>query len=90
MYPIVGPPGKAIEDVGLKGIQKGSAQISPLHGNFIINLGGASSKDILYLINECRSKVLENTGFTMDGEVRYLPSEGKLTPAHIKTDDLFA
>ncbi len=90
MYPIVGPPGKAIEDAGLKGIQKGSAQISPLHGNFIINLGGASSKDILYLINECRSKVLENTGFTMDCEVRYLPSEGKLTPAHIITDDLFA
>lgn len=32
MYPIVGPPGKAIEDAGLKGKQRGKAQISPLHG----------------------------------------------------------
>ena len=89
MYPIVGPPGKAIEDAGLKGEQKGAAQISPLHGNFIINHGNASSADVLYLINRCRSTVLKNTGFTMDCEVRYLPSDGYLKPAHEETDRLF-
>ncbi len=90
MYPIVGPPGKAIEDAGLKGQKKGNAQISPLHGNFIINLGGASSQDILYLINECRVTVFKNTGFTMDAEVRYLSPTGNLKPAHMETDELFA
>ncbi|MGN7438401.1 MAG: UDP-N-acetylmuramate dehydrogenase [Alcanivorax sp.] len=90
MYPIVGPPGKAIEDAGLKGMRKGNAQISPLHGNFIINLGDASSGDVLYLINKCRKEVESRTGFIMDAEVRFLPQDGHLLPAHRITDKVYA
>ena len=90
MYPIVGPPGKAIQDVGLKGERKGNAQISPLHGNFIINLGNASCHDVLYLINRCRRTVEKETGFVMDTEVRFLPEDGYLHPAHEITDKVYA
>lgn len=90
MYPIVGPPGKAIEDVGLKGVRKGNAQISPLHGNFIINLGDASSNDVLYLINQCRKTVERETSFVMDTEVRFLPEDAFLRPAHEITDKVYA
>jgi len=42
--------GKLIEDVGLKGLSKGGARVSPKHANFIINAGGASADDIKSLI----------------------------------------
>ena len=42
--------GYLIDRAGLKGIEKGNAMISKKHANFIINLGGASSEDIIYLI----------------------------------------
>jgi len=42
--------GKLIEDLGLKGLTKGNAQISNKHANFIINIGGATANDIKELI----------------------------------------
>lgn len=44
------PAGMLIEELGLKGKKIGGAQISEKHGNFIINVGNAKSKDILELI----------------------------------------
>tara|TARA_R110001592_G_scaffold16881_3_gene71419 strand:+ start:30535 stop:31527 length:993 start_codon:yes stop_codon:yes gene_type:complete len=86
MYPLIGAPGKAIEDVGLKGARRGDAQISPLHGNFIINHGAASSQDVLRLIHQCRHTVVSKTGFEMDCEVQYLSPDGAFQPAHIAAD----
>ncbi|MDR1928566.1 MAG: UDP-N-acetylmuramate dehydrogenase [Endomicrobium sp.] len=43
--------GELIEKSGLKGLREGGAQISNIHGNFIVNTGNASSKDVLILIN---------------------------------------
>ena len=51
---------RLIEASGLKGKISGGAQISPIHANFIVNLGNASSKDILSLIDSTREKVLAN------------------------------
>jgi UDP-N-acetylmuramate dehydrogenase len=82
MYAIVGPPGKAIEDVGLKGRRSGNAQISPLHANFFVNLGGAGSNDILRLIHLARRLVHERTGFWMESEVRHIGPDGLIRPAH--------
>jgi UDP-N-acetylmuramate dehydrogenase len=82
MYDQVGPPGRAIEEVGLKGFKKGGAEFSPHHANFIVNNGTASSADILALIALARSKVAEQTGFLMDCEVRYLDPEGPFRMAH--------
>jgi UDP-N-acetylmuramate dehydrogenase len=51
--------GKLIEDLGLKGVQKGGAEISELHANFVINKNKATSDDIINLIMETKAKVKE-------------------------------
>lgn len=82
MYEIIGAPGLAIERVGLKGVRFGDAQISDLHANFIVNLGSATSDDVLWLINEMRNRVYEQTGFCMNTEVRYVAPDGEVRMAH--------
>ena len=42
--------GKLVEEAGLKGYQIGGAQISEMHGNFIVNAGNAKADDVLQLI----------------------------------------
>jgi UDP-N-acetylmuramate dehydrogenase len=81
MYEIVGPPGQAIEQSGLKGLNIGGAQVSTLHANFIVNTGDAKAKDILTLINEVAARVEQTTGFKMDAEVIYVSSSGEMVPA---------
>ncbi|MCD6187222.1 MAG: UDP-N-acetylmuramate dehydrogenase [Desulfuromusa sp.] len=83
MHTTVGPPGKVIEDAGLKGLRIGQAEISQQHANFIINLGGASSADILMLIAHIRQVIQENIGFDLDCEVRYVTPQGVIKPAHL-------
>lgn len=90
MYATVGPPGAAIERVGLKGLRSGDAQISPLHANFIVNLGQARSVDILTLIRRARLDVHRATGFWMDCEVRYVSPDGRVVPAHVAADEKFS
>lgn len=86
MYAMVGPPGLAIEEAGLKGIAIGGAQISPRHANFIVNRGGATSDEVLALIAHIRLSVFKRTGFLMDCEARYVNVEGVEAPAHVFTD----
>ncbi|MEZ9576858.1 MULTISPECIES: UDP-N-acetylmuramate dehydrogenase [unclassified Vibrio] len=61
MYFKFGPPGKVIEDLGLKGVIVGGAQISPEHANFIVNNGGSSAADVLALVRLINDN-LENKG----------------------------
>ena len=72
------PPGdyaaRLIENSGLKGKIKGGAQISPKQANFIVNLGNASSDDILSLINTVRETVLKNYSIDLMPEVQILQS----------------
>lgn len=83
MYAVVGPPGKAIQDAGLRGRRIGNAQISPEHGNFIVNLGNASSRDVLELISLIRRTVFDQTGFHLSCEVRHVSPNGRILPAHM-------
>ena len=64
--------GELIEKSGLKGFQKGEACISEKHGNFIINQGKASAKDIDYLIQRIKKEVKKNFNIDLETEVRYL------------------
>lgn len=70
------PPGKLLEDCGLKGFSLGGARFSPVHANFIENTGGARSEDILALILEARLRVHEITGIELREEIRVLGVEG--------------
>ena len=62
--------GRLIEAAGLKGLRSGGAQISPVHGNFIVNLGGATAADVLALMARAREAVQARSGVTLEPEVR--------------------
>ena len=78
MYEEYGPPGKVIEECGLKDLSKGGAQVSSLHANFIINNGNAKAEDILYLINTIRKKVHQMTGYKMVVEAKFVTQNGQI------------
>ncbi|MCF6264940.1 MAG: UDP-N-acetylmuramate dehydrogenase [Desulfuromusa sp.] len=88
MHAAVGPPGKIIEDAGLKGERIGQVEISRQHANFIVNLGKASSADVLLLIARVRQIVQEKIGFNLRCEVRYVSPQGEIVPAHLKADKI--
>jgi UDP-N-acetylmuramate dehydrogenase len=81
LYETVGPPGKVIEETGLKGFRIGNAEVSKRHANFIINNGGATSEDVLSLIGEIKSRVMKRFAVSLICEVMFVDTEGKLTPA---------
>jgi UDP-N-acetylmuramate dehydrogenase len=62
--------GKMIDLSGLKGESEGSALVSPVHGNFIINTGGATSSDVLRLAERLRERVRRDHGVELEMEVR--------------------
>jgi UDP-N-acetylmuramate dehydrogenase len=62
--------GRLIEACGLKGASCGGARISPLHGNFVENLGSASTRDVLELIESAEREVLRQHGVALEREVR--------------------
>jgi UDP-N-acetylmuramate dehydrogenase len=62
--------GRLIEAAGLKGHRVGGAQISPLHANFIANLGGATASDVMELIRLAKERVHAQSGTRLECEVR--------------------
>jgi len=61
--------GRLIEACGLKGFTIGRAQVSPLHANFFINLGGATCRDVVVLLDHTRDRVQRQAGVTLEPEV---------------------
>lgn len=64
--------GRLIEAAGLKGRRIGGAQISPKHGNFIVNLGGARARDVRRLMDLARAEVQARFGIELIAEVKWL------------------
>lgn len=62
--------GRLIEAAGLKGTRVGGAEISPLHANFIANVGGATAADVLALMEKARAAVWDRHGIRLEPEVR--------------------
>ncbi|MFQ5848575.1 MAG: UDP-N-acetylmuramate dehydrogenase [Candidatus Methylomirabilales bacterium] len=62
--------GRLVEKAGLKGVRIGAACVSPKHGNFIINLGGATAGDVLALIDLMKRRVQEEMRVELELEVR--------------------
>jgi UDP-N-acetylmuramate dehydrogenase len=61
--------GRLIEAAGLKGTRIGSAEVSPIHGNFIINHGKSKASDIGALIELVKERVRETFGVNLELEV---------------------
>ena len=61
--------GRLIEAVGLKGYRKGGATFSEVHANFLVNAGGASFEDAMFLIELAKEKVYEEFGIRLEEEV---------------------
>lgn len=59
-----------IEKCGLKGVTYGGAMVSPKHANFIVNYNNATANDVIELIKIIRKKVLEETGYSLELEVK--------------------
>lgn len=61
--------GRLIDACGLKGERIGDAEVSTVHGNFIINRGQATSADVLALVRHVRNRVEQQTGIRLQPEV---------------------
>ena len=66
------PAGKLIDELGLKGRRVGDAVVSDVHGNFIINEGHATARDVLQLIEQIRQHVREQRGLELETEVEII------------------
>ena len=66
------PAGKLIDTLGLKGSHRGKAAVSDVHGNFIVNQGGATASDLLQLIDSIRSTARNERGIELETEVKII------------------
>jgi UDP-N-acetylmuramate dehydrogenase len=64
--------GALIERAGLKGYRSGNAQISELHANFVVNLGGATAADALACIRRAYEEVRDRFEVRLEPEVRLI------------------
>jgi len=64
--------GYMIDGCGLRGRQIGQAMVSHQHGNWIVNLGGATAKDVMELITVVKEEVKEKWGIELEEETRFL------------------
>ncbi|GIR28619.1 UDP-N-acetylenolpyruvoylglucosamine reductase [bacterium] len=70
--PLPNYAGLIIENLGLKGLSVGDAQVSNIHSNYIINKNNASPENILSLVNMVKDKVLKDTGIKLENEIRII------------------
>jgi UDP-N-acetylmuramate dehydrogenase len=61
--------GRLVQAAGLKGMREGAAVISELHGNFIVNEGGATASDVARLIERARTEVKRRFNIEIEPEV---------------------
>lgn len=66
------PAGKLIDELGLKGARVGGAVVSQEHGNFIVNDGNATARDVLELIALLQAKVKAARGIELQTEVEII------------------
>lgn len=68
--PVGGYAAAMIDEAGLKGYQVGGAAVSQKHAGFVVNLGGATAKDVKQVLEDVAEKVMERTGIRLEPEVR--------------------
>ena len=71
------PAGKLVDELGLKNLSVGPARVSEVHGNFIVNDGGATAREVLELISQIKARAKAERGILMETEVQIV---GEDTP----------
>jgi UDP-N-acetylenolpyruvoylglucosamine reductase len=66
------PAGKLIDELGLKGTRVGGAVVSAEHGNFIVNDGQATARDVMELMEMLRRRAKEARGIELQTEVEII------------------
>jgi UDP-N-acetylmuramate--alanine ligase len=66
------PAGRLIDSLGLKGSTLGHAAVSEVHGNFVVNQGGATATEILKLIESIQQKAKSERGVDLETEIKIL------------------
>jgi UDP-N-acetylmuramate dehydrogenase len=61
--------GKLIQDVGLKGFVHNNMAFSSIHANFLVNLGGGTFDDAIFLINLAKQKVKQEFNIILEEEI---------------------
>jgi UDP-N-acetylmuramate dehydrogenase len=64
--------GWLIDQLDLKGTMVGGAQISEIHGNFVVNTGEATADHVVQLISLIKTKARDQLGVTLEEEVQYI------------------
>jgi UDP-N-acetylmuramate--alanine ligase len=70
------PAGKLVDELGLKNSRVGRARVSEVHGNFIVNDGGATAADMLELIEQIKSAARTKRGIQLETEVQIVGEPG--------------
>ena len=66
------PTGRIIDQLGLRGLSIGGAQVAPWHGNIIINTGNATANDIKVLMDEVARRVREERHIDLESEILFV------------------
>lgn len=66
------PAGKLIDELGLKGARVGGARVSLEHGNFLVNDGTATARDVLDLMEQVRERARAERGVELEPEVQII------------------
>jgi len=69
------PAGKLIDELGLKNSSVGHARVSDVHGNFIVNEGGATATEIFKLIDKIKATAKSKRGIDLETEVQIVGEE---------------
>jgi UDP-N-acetylenolpyruvoylglucosamine reductase len=69
------PAGKLVDELGLKGARVGGAVVSAEHGNFIVNDGSATARDVLELIDLLKQRAKTGRGIELETEVEIVGEE---------------
>jgi UDP-N-acetylmuramate--L-alanine ligase/UDP-N-acetylenolpyruvoylglucosamine reductase len=64
------PAGRLVEELGLKNYSIGKARVSEIHGNFIVNDGGATAAEVLALIQNIQERAWKERGIRLETEVQ--------------------
>jgi len=67
--------GQLVEEMGLKNASVGGARVSDVHGNFIVNDGGAKAEDVIALIEEIKLKAFNERSIKLETEVQIIGQE---------------